>query len=208
MAHYPPPDNPAVCKVTMVFQRDTRQFVNTFHVASPIAPWTLANMTALGNAAIAWWNSLYKGGIPAEVSLVQVQVRKYDPAFPLAVDLPVSPGVPGTRTGVASPANASTTLSMRTGLAGKAYRGRMYIPSVSIADRTLDDRIISTLVSALASIANAFINTAFTGIGFPVVFHKPLLTPKPLDNTYSAITQYVIENILDSQRRRLPNRGR
>jgi hypothetical protein len=84
----------------------------------------------------------------------------------------------------------------------------MYIPGINESSATVDDRISSVLVSLLATAATQLINTAlFTG-GPLVVFHKPLLIPKPLDNAATAIISYIIENIIDSQRRRLPARGR
>lgn len=207
MPVYPIPDNPQVCKVAMVFQRDSRFFVNTFHVARPASTWTLALMGDLALAANNWWAIYYKLTQPAQIALVQVQVRLYNPANPLAVDYPVTPPVVGLRAGTPEAANATLTMSWRTGLAGRAFRGRMYVPALVEADVSVTDTVGSVVIAAFAVAADAFVHTSFTASP-PVIFHRPGLVPRPRDNTYTPVTTYVMENVVDSQRRRLPGRGR
>lgn len=207
MAHYPPPNNPNIVKVAMIFARDTRTLVNTFHVFHA-GGWTIASMTALANAVVTWWNTVYKLAIPGVIALNNVQVRLYDPSNPLAVDVPVSPASVGTRVGTAEVGSASVSLSERTGLAGRAYRGRIYAPGVSENDVTSDDKLSST---AALLFANAIANLVFGALpadNILHVFHRPGLVPKPRDNTSNAVNTYVLEALVDSQRRRLASRGR
>lgn len=207
MPHYPPPNNPLVCKAALIFQRDTRNLVNTLHFTrSP--SWNLAQMTTLANDLKAWWNTIYRTGVPPAVLLSQVQVRLLDPGNPLAVDLPVIPAIPGTRAGNPDAGNVTVTLSERTGLAGRAHRGRIYAPSLTEAD-VGDTDLLSSV--AVTQFSNAIANLIFgfsTNGATPVIFHRPQLIPHPLDNTFDIVTTWVLENIIDSQRRRLPGRGR
>lgn len=207
MPHYPPPNNPNVVKAALVFQRDTRQLVNTLHFAH-VGGWDLARMTTLAGDLKTWWNTIYRTAVPAAVALTQVQVRLLDPSNPLAVDFPVAPSIPGTRAGTSEAANVSLSLSERTGLAGRAHRGRIFMPSVSEIDVSVTDQATSVLVGLAA---NAIANLIFgftTTSAFPCVFHRPGLLPRPLDNLYDLVTSYVVEDLIDSQRRRLPGRGR
>lgn len=196
----PPPNNPLVCKVAMVYQHDTRQFVNTFHVVGN-PDWDIIAMTALANLFKDWWNGPGKAGVTSATQLTQIQVRKYDPAEPLAVDLPVSPPIAGGQTGSPLPGSITSTISWRTGLAGKKYRGRSYMPGYPESQVADDDRLTSALVNLLASAAlELLLDLLAESLGL-AVFHRST-------NTFTPITQYVVENIVDNQRRRLPARGR
>lgn len=201
-----PPDNPEVCKVSLIMTQDTRTFVNTFHV-DKVTEWTLPEMITLAGEVRDWYVNFYRAAVPSQVSLLQVQVRKYDPIAPLAYDLNVSPPSPGIRGGSPTPRNASVTTSWRTGLAGRRFRGRIYLPGVNEPDAGDDDRISSALVNLLVSAAAELILGALTQ-GVLTVFHPPKDPPTPYDNTSTDVLTAVVENIIDSQRRRLPGRGR
>jgi len=197
----PVPNAPTVARVTMVFNRDSRIFNNTFHVENLVTVWTLASMTTLANEVIDWWNDTYRQCVPTQVTLVQVQVRKYDPADPLAVDQPVVPPLAGTRSSEPDAGNVTATLSWRTGFAGKRFRGRNYVPSLPEEDIGPDDLMNSPLVTVLAAAAADFLARFVTAGQNAVVFH--LAT-----ESFTRIISAVIEHTVDSQRRRLPQRGR
>lgn len=201
-----PPDNPEVCKVSLIMTQDTRTFVNTFHV-DKVTEWSLPEMITLAGEVRDWWVNFYRAACPIDVSLLQVQVRKYDPLAPLAFDLNVSPPSPGLRGGGPTPRNASVTTSWRTGLAGRRFRGRIYLPGVQEGDAGPDDRISSVLVNLMVAAAAELIVGALTQ-GVLTVFHMPKDPPTPYDNTGTDVLTAVVENIIDSQRRRLPGRGR
>lgn len=202
----PKPNAPTVAKATMIFKEDTRAFENIFHFHKPTA-WNVLELTQLATDLISWWNLNYKTAATADVSLTEVQTRKLDPADPLAADVPVTPPIQGTQPGQDVPADATMTMSWRTGKAGRRYRGRNYAVGLPELLRTTDDRMGSTYVNGLAGIAAALIHSILTA-GELVVFHAPGDVPSTFDNTWDVVTTAVIENILDSQRRRLPGRGR
>lgn len=203
----PPPNNPSVVKISLIFAHDTRQYVNTLHVSKAPA-WSLADLSELGVAVLAWYNTFYKLALTAGVALTTIQMRVLDPALPLALDMPVSPPSAGTRIGTMEAGNVTSTMSWRSGLAGRAFRGRSYIPGMPEPDVTADDRIASVLVSILANAAQQWVFGALPILVSSGIFHRPGVVPHPLDNVFTPLVTYVIENILDSQRRRLPGRGR
>jgi len=196
----PAPNNPLVVKVAMVFRADTRHFVNTLHVQDA-SGWDLASMEALAAEVVDWWNDNYKDACSNQVNLEQVQVRLLDPSNPLAVDYTTGLPITGNRSSIHEPYNVTTTISWRTGLAGRKYRGRIYVPGLTEDETNTDDTIASFVVTILAAAAQSLITRIGALTHNLVVFHV-------LTNTFTEITSYVIENILDSQRRRLPGRGR
>src|SRR4051794_36739577 len=125
-----PPFNVDVCRVTIFGSRDTRQILNTFHVSNT-AGWSLPTMATLSNDVQAWINTQYKTLVPAPITWYLISVRLYNPSNPLAYDLSISPPIAATRAGVAEAGNVTATLSLRTGLAGRRYRGRMYVAAIS-----------------------------------------------------------------------------
>jgi len=198
--HMALPNNPLVCKVALVFNRDTRTFVNTFHVTDT-AGWDAGKMSTLASNFYTWWNSYYSTGMNSSISLVQIQVRLLDPSNPLAVDYTTGLPVSGAIAGTPEAANVTNTLSWRTGLAGRKYRGRTYVPAIDESQATAGDTTTGATGTLFSIIASHFLTILTSGTQFPSIFH--LAT-----NTFTQIVGYVIESVLDSQRRRLPNRGR
>jgi len=195
----PTPNLPTVCRVAMLFSRDTRKFVNTFHVRKPTA-WVAADLPNVAAAFSTWWSSVYKNQSIDDVCLYQIQVRKYSPSDPLAYDLAVSPVVCGISSAGPGPANATASISWRTGLAGQRFRGRFY--AVGLSEAVVDDldKLTTGYVGGMATAASGLItNIVATGWEL-VIFHRDT-------ETATAITSVVVENIVDSQRRRLPGRG-
>lgn len=194
------PNNPDVVRVTIFGQRDTRQVLNTFHVRNTLG-WSLSAMASLAADVQTWINGQYKTIVPATYNWYLISVRQYSLTTPLAYDLSISPVIVGTRGGNAEAGNVTSTMSLRTGYAGRKYRGRMYVAGISEADVTNADLLISGYVSTLAVITQALLTAMNVGTRALCIFHK-------LTNTYTDVNGYAIENIVDSQRRRLPGRGR
>lgn len=195
-----PPNNPEVCRVSIIMARDNRQEVNTMHFQK--SAWSGGDLVTLCSAIRTWWDTYYKPTVGSWVTLVQVSARVYNPAAPLAYDLGVTPPIAGTRAGGELPGNVTNTISWRTGLAGRKYRGRIYHAGPVGSDVTFQDLLTSGFITLLGVMANHLLTDIFAAIGAnPVVFHRAT-------NTFTSILGFVVENILDSQRRRLPGRGR
>jgi hypothetical protein len=195
-----PPFNVDVVRVTIFGTRDTRQVLNTFHVANP-AGWTLATMAALAVDTQSWINSAYKTLVSTPITWYLISVRLYNPSNPLAYDLSISPPIAASQAGPAEAGNVTATLSLRTGLAGRKYRGRMYVAAISENHVAQNDLLTSAYVALAGTVTQAFLTAMNAGSRVAAIFHKAT-------NTYTAVNGYAIENIVDSQRRRLPGRGR
>lgn len=181
--------------------RDTRQIVNTVHFYRS-AGWTLADLVTLGAALETWWATFYKPMVTANYQLNNIHMQVYDPTgSPYVLDRPTTPPIVGTRTGTAEAGNVSLSLSLRAGLAGRAYRGRIYLAGLGETDVNVNDTVVSSLVALAANAVTALIGSSLPPGTAAVIFHRN-------DNLFSTIVAGVIENIVDSQRRRLPGRGR
>jgi len=195
----PAPNNPRVARVAMLFQRDTRTLVNTFHVVKP-TPLNAADLITIAGLFSSWWNTSYRNYSSNNVLLKQIQVRKYDPSDPLAYDLDISPPSAGAVVQTPDTAATTQTASWRTGYAGRKFRGRFYAVGLTEVATANDDSIGSPTTATLSNAALSLITSVVAASFQLVVFHK-------LDNTFTQILTAIVENLIDSQRRRLANRG-
>jgi len=110
-------------------------------------------------------------------------------------------GQVGTLAGDPLPANSASVLSWKTPYADRKRRGRTYWYGNTEAQMT-GSTISSVYVLALTAIGTAlmaFTNSGGIGVEF-AVFSR-------VGNFITRINNFVIDNIADSQRRRLPQRG-
>lgn len=200
----PIPNIPTAMKVSLVGSRDTREWVNTFHVHKTNGlPVTAVDMGTIATNVANWYNVNQKIVYPPAILLNVIQIRKLDPLDPQALDYTTGLPIGGSTAGTLEAANVTLSVSKRTGLAGRAFRGRYYIAGVLESFTTADDRATSVLTAALLAGGQQLITIINTSGPYELclIHNKITLQPTP-------ITGFVVEAILDSQRRRLPGRGR
>lgn len=197
-----PPNNPNIARVTYQMHRGTRVVENTFHLYKSLG-WSEAQLIAALEAAYGLWNTYVKPALTSAIALYNIHGAVYDPTgSPWVADRPVTPELPGTVGGAFEPGNCTVTVSERANLAGRAYRGRIYWPGIATSQYSGDDTANSTLLTALANFAVAWLATYPAGgaTGQLAIFHRN-------DNLFTPVRSIVLENVLDSMRRRLPGRG-
>jgi len=107
----------------------------------------------------------------------------------------------GSKSGDPAPANVAGVISWKTGLSGRTAHGRTYVFGFGDTDllgsyfNTGNVVLLSNLASAMMSFSG--------GVGIAVDF--AVLSLK--DEVLRPINGYAADNIVDSQRRRLPGRG-
>lgn len=113
----------------------------------------------------------------------------------------VSAGGQGTRTGDATPANVANVISWRTGKSGRKNRGRTYLFGMSDIDLTG-----SYFNTSYLTPMGVFALSLLLYDGPPsLTVHKAVASISQLQMVRA--TGYVINDVADSQRRRLPGRG-
>jgi len=195
----PAPNNPNIVKVALLFSRDTRTFVNTFHCYHT-GGWTSPDMLALALRFRDWWSAFYSVRVPSEIKLKEEQVRLLDPDNPLAVDHAEGSPIPGQLGQFAEAGNVTLALGKRTAYAGRRYRGRIFVPGLGETDVTATDIMDSAATIAFAAAMQALLDSLTSASTPLVIFHKN-------DNLFSTVTSFVIDSLVDSQRRRLAGRG-
>lgn len=112
----------------------------------------------------------------------------------------VSSGAAVAGSGVRSnPPQSALVVSLRTALAGRKGRGRVYLP-IGVMSYNTNGTIGSTL-SGLATNFAAFLTNVSSGIALAVQGVTPIVVGLTVP-TGSTITSVAIDNVMDTQRRR------
>lgn len=154
-----------------------------------------------------WWAALYPS---LSIDLVNVETYfadQSDAAGPVFT-APAFTHPAGGLAAESEPNSIALCVSHRTANRGRSYRGRTYVPGLPTSS-VLHNTVIPDAVS---SIVGAFqdMREACDSAGFPLVvvsrYHNLLPRVEGIDTVVTACV--VTDATVDSQRRRLPGRGR
>lgn len=203
---------PAVdtARVAMHFTQDLQQVENVFYVQS-IAGWDAASLSTLAGIVKAWWNTSIKPTTSNTVSLNEIDCK--DMSSSSGVEIVYSTGLPlvGSSGSPANPNSVTFAIKLVTGLGGRSFRGRQYIIGLTQGNLNADANTVTSAAMAIYTTGyNALITSlaaAYTPGMVIASFHSggaPRITA-----TLTAVTAALFaDNVVDSQRRRLPGRGR
>jgi len=203
MAFLPTPD---CAKVVLVYSMHGQEYVNTLWFRNTSA-WGTAEMEDLADKVRYWWATEMLDHDPDDLELVDIVV--YDmtaidgPVIHVTTDLPVA----GTIVADPMAANAAAVISFRTAGRGRSARGRIYVGP--LAETMSDDGLHlntsyhTTLVAAADTIPAIGEGISWTH----VVVSFQLNNVVREEGFAQAVTSYLVDTSLDSQRRRLAGRG-
>jgi len=204
----------ATVLVEMRMTADLQEVENTLYFEFE-DPFTNIEMLNLGDDLVTWWINFYAPNIWEGVQLREVVVTNLTSATSDQVSSTVPPATTGQLGTDPLPTNVSLTISFRTALRGRSFRGRNYVVGMveaqTIGANTVDSAVIADwitcyeeLLTIAASNATAWVVVSrFSGVdgnGDPI--------PRVAGVTTPINSVVIVDNVVDSQRRRLPGRGR
>lgn len=204
MAFIPIPD---CALVRLVAHWDGQEVINTtyWHKSGGWDATSLGSLAAqfLGWATLSWAPIVH-------TTVVVDFIQSVDQSVDSGAQAIVAPGTTlhGGVGGTPLSNNVSYCVSFRTGLTGRSNRGRNYIPGISQANLITPNRIDATYRAAVVSAYQDLLPGGSVTIGDWVVasrFHNKL--PRTTGVTTPITSVITVDDILDSQRRRLPGRG-
>ena len=147
----------------------------------------------------------------AEVTWLAVTVASTKVGGDETLNHPLPAATIGALTGDALPGQNSMLVSVHTGVRGRRYRGRFYVPGVTETGST-GGRIIGAQLTALNALAEG-IQSAFTGSGnvnWELAVYSPVSPPPPppktpklkADTITTPATDLVADSVIVTQRRR------
>jgi hypothetical protein len=148
------------------------------------------------------------------IQFIELVARLLDAASSIGYVASVVPPVNGGKGGNCAPNNVSYTIGFKTGLTGRSFRGRNFVPGISSAD-IADNTIVSDLRTGLLAFYSLLRTAASESSapwvvvsrysGVDPVTKKPIPRVTGVTTPVTSVTTY--DNVVDSQRRRLPGRG-
>jgi len=204
MADYIPV--PACLQANVRWTLDGQQIENVLNFSYLTMSFEAAAPLVAGALDAAWWASMrvqYSGSLVHQSTYI---VDLSSQTGPIAV-FPQFDDPAGAAAGSAVPSNAALCITHRTASRGRSFRGRTYMSG--IAKSVVDNSEVSTGV--VSDIVNAFnelrVALAADDINFAVVSRYENKLPRDIGiATYVTLSE-ARDNVVDSQRRRLPGRG-
>jgi len=196
---------PGIAEIGLQFVWQGQLCANVLH-ARKDTPWSSAELVALSDAAVGWISNDWNDAAISSASCVGV--KSIDLSTELgAIGLPTTfEAVPGNLAATNVPTSATVAVSLRTAFRGRSFRGRVYHVGVSLAHIT-DSRLNATGQAVLSTVYNALVTRIAATAGGLCVLSRFHDHAKRATGVGFLVTSIAINTALDSQRRRLPERG-
>ncbi len=167
-----------------------------------------ADLLSLATDIKAWWNTNIKPIVVATLSLREIIARSLEnsasPSISYTTGLPIA----GTGAGTAPPMNVTAAVKLLTAFSGRGFRGRLYHLGMRAGQLT-GSTINTSDITAILAAYNALRTYSFSdGLTVWAVLSKFLEGAPRSEGLLTPILNIGLNAISDSQRRRLPERGR
>jgi hypothetical protein len=200
---------PYVAQINIRFELDGQQIENVIHAKnSGAAPVSAGDCETLALAVVSWWEETLSAAMPTSLGFREVVVRGLDTEIAPEFSTSTTTQTQGQVNQAAMPNNATFCVSFRTGLTGRSSRGRVYIPAVlrsAVTENELDSTSVTSYVSIYADLGIALDGAGYIHVVLSRTVDKALRTE---GQPYTITAYLATDNVVDSQRRRLPGRGR
>jgi len=195
-----------VAQVATRFTQQGQQVENVYHVLFPAEP-DSPTLLAMCAAFKTWWVNELQSNVCSEVSLNSVIAT--DLTTDVGVGVEYSTGLPllGLNTDASVPMNVTLAISWLTAARGRSFRGRTYHVGMCRTD-VVGSTIIAAEILLLRGSYGALITDVATAGGVLVVASRRHAGVARTIGVATEINGVSIDNTVDSQRRRLPGRGR
>lgn len=173
-----------------------------------LATMNLTNFNAFGAYLVTWWNTNIKPNVPSTQSLTQIKLTDLDDANGLVVNYATGLPSVGSNAGAAAPNNVALVITKRTSKRGRSYRGRIYhglLPVTTLTANTVASSTANGLVTAYSILISQTVSTFLYQMVVVSRSHNHVVT-SPAETNF--VTSLDTDAVVDSQRRRLPKRGR
>lgn len=147
------PPRPDVVRTAVISQLHGQDVVNVINWLYPgiVIPDQVENVAA---AVASSWDLRINPFISFQQTLVRVEARQAVPLSGIGFDFPVVPAAAGDSVSNARNAATATVISLRTGQAGRSFRGRLFIggtPDTELVNGLVEATYRNNLADAVAS---------------------------------------------------------
>lgn len=197
---------PNTALVEMIYREDNQIMEQTYHVVKDGA-WGVLEFPALGQAFKGWWQTNLLAGCSNTVQLISIKMTdlgsQNGPLYEYLTGLPLGGGNGSSPL----PNNVTVAIKFTTALRGRSFRGRTF--HVGLCQNQVNQNLItggqlSYMHDGYFALLGA-VNVA--GYQLVVASRRHLGAPR-VTGVATVIVDVQVNPTVDSQRRRLPERGR
>jgi len=195
-----------IVQVNMRYTMEGQQVENTYHCKSTVA-WTAPNMSTLAAIFYAWESGTMKALRLPDCVLQSIAVQDLTTQTSQGVDVPAAPPIVGTDSGAALPMNVTLAVKLNSLYRGRNWRGRSYF--IGMSDNHVTGSFVDPGFCASIKAGYDTLITTLAAASWPL--HVASRWNNKVRRTVGATAEIVassVDTTIDSQRRRLPGRGR
>jgi hypothetical protein len=196
----------ATCLAELVYTLDSQICENTLYFRQA-NDYDAGDLLTLAPILVTWWAEELAPILSSSISLIRVVLSalhaQFAPGVVYTTGLPAAGGVNSDPV----PNNCAFCVTFTTGLRGRAFRGRNYVPAIpegNVVFNTLENVTANSIIAAYQNLSpglpdgteHVVVSRTVNGV---------LQMPSALTN--QVISYHYYDKIIDSQRRRLPGRG-
>lgn len=185
---------------------DGQQAMNTLWWEN-VTAWDAGSLADLTSAIADWASGNLMPLLSTTLSLREVFARDMSTENSFEATNVISPAQSGGG-GLALPNNVSLCVSMRTSVTGRSQRGRNYLAGIpgdqTAGINTIDSTFIASILDVYAMLLDNALFPNFTLV-IASRFHNG--APRLVGQNTPVASFTCVDNVIDSQRRRLPFRG-
>lgn len=195
----------AVAKCELIFRQDNQIIENVLHYKA-LNTFGIEAMELLADSLKTQWNTSLKQLTFSNVSLVAIRITDLtsdiSPVVEYVTGLPIS----GTLTGTALPNNVTVVTKLITLLRGRSYRGRVY--QVGLSSTAINGNVLTTTYrTSLQAAWSLMLSMGGEEDWRLVVASRQNNGVIRGEGVATLVESVSVNPTLDSQRRRLPERG-
>jgi hypothetical protein len=204
---------PNTIQVDVIYMIDSQGVENTLYFENPDG-WDLASIEAFLINLRDLIQTELMPLLSVSIQVIELVARLLDTASSIGFTMPATPGVTGGNPNEPAPNNVTYTVSFRTGLTGRSFRGRNYVPGIPNDQISTNTILADFRTGVLAFYTELKTLATDAGLSWVVVSRysgvdsdgKPI--PRVTGVTTPIQSVGTADFTVDSQRRRLPGRGR
>lgn len=196
---------PNVVEVEMRFTQDGQKVENVFHVERDDSDSPAGRLT-VATYFLDWWTAEMQTLVAAEVQLREIFVTDLGVEFGGTSTLVPLTTTTGANVNGAMPNHVTLAVSARTNRSGRSYRGRSYF--IGLTNNVVTgSRVSSAAVAAIQAAYNTLQTTYIEQGVLGVLSRRNAGVVRPTAVLEPIVQWVIVDDAIDSQRRRLVGRG-
>lgn len=200
---------PNTASVELIYNAGGFILENQFHVRKG-SPFSFADLQGVRTVFNSWDAATWKDFRFVTANLIRIKTKALDTDTSPFEDYALSPARAGTKGGALQPLNCTFAIKLASASSGRSARGRIYAPTLSSADMATAYGTVTTTYAnnCVAAINTLIANLAAAGYTLCITSKRHNNAWRATAVNYDVTTAVAVDTNVDSQRRRLPGRGR